>query len=663
MLMSGWTAEFKEAGTAGPSTPYTAVNALGLFSLLLLSAWCGLVAGLLEVGTILLRKQFFDPDHLYKLSRHFIWLIPLANLCVFVMLGVVGCCASLIWRRRGRWLVARFLGALVPLPSLLVAFPRIYSLAWLILVVGLATRFVPLIERRGRGFRRFVAVSFPAVVAIVTILGAALWTGDRIKQARENARPLPPPASPNVLLIVMDTVAAGHLSLHGYDRATSTSLTELAERGIRFDSARASSSWTLPSHASMFTGRWLHELSVGWLTPLDRTHPMLAEFLGERGYATAGFVANTYYCATDSGLSRGFTHYQDFIFPELTAMKTAVLVSRALEGFQAIVSFTEDRLESVGLLPAVQRLWRALDTDRKGAAAVNRELLDWLSRRSKSERPFFAFLNYFDAHYPYQLPPGRAHRFGVEPTENYQRILIQHWWELDKTTLSPKGVAFATDAYDDCIADLDEQLGKLVDELDRRGVLENTWLIVTSDHGESFGEHTGIFCHGKSLYETELHVPLIVIPPGGRATKQTFTDTVSLRDLAATIVYVAGVESGSPFPGGSLARFWKQPLRVEPDQPASPSPALAEVVPNDPFDRNFWGVPRPLPPLGAFKEKNWSYIRREGDAHEELFHLREDPKERHNLAGDPAAQATLQQMRARLERLTGGPLLPERFNQ
>ena len=107
------------------------------------------------------------------------------------------------------------------------------------------------------------------------------------------SRPLPPPGSPNVLLIVMDTVAAGHLSLHGYDRATSTTLVELAERGIRFDSARAASSWTLPSHASMFTGRWLHELSVGWLTPLDRTHPTLAEFLGDRGYATAGFVANT----------------------------------------------------------------------------------------------------------------------------------------------------------------------------------------------------------------------------------------------------------------------------------------------------------------------------------------------------------------------------------
>ena len=252
------------------------------------------------------------------------------------------------------------------MPVLLVAFPRIYSLAWLVVALGLAARLVPLIERASLAFRRFVVVSFPAVVAIVAILRGSLWAGDRIKQAREGDRPLPPPGSPNVLLIVMDTVAAGHLSLHGYDRATSTTLVELAERGIRFDSARAASSWTLPSHATMFTGRWLHELSVGWFTPLDATRPTLAEFLGDRGYATAGFVANTAYCATDSGLARGFTLYQDFIFPELTALKTAVLVNRALEGFQALVYFSEDWLRSAGLLLYAERLVQSLDDRSQG---------------------------------------------------------------------------------------------------------------------------------------------------------------------------------------------------------------------------------------------------------------------------------------------------------
>jgi arylsulfatase A-like enzyme len=649
------------AGTPGSSAPDVDINRTGFFSLLFLTAWCGLVAGLLEVATIVLRKQFFDPDRLYKLSRYFVWLIPLVNLGIFLALGLLGCAIIVLARQRGRWLVNRALGAMTVLPLLLVAFPRIYTLAFIVVALGMAARLVPFLERNARTLRKLVRVTLPIAATVVVSLAATIWIGDRIKQSRASARPVPPAGSPNVLLLVMDTVAARHLGLFGYHRATSTTLSELAERGIRFDSARSASSWTLPSHAIMFTGRWLHELSVGWLTPLDQAQPTLAEFLGAKGYATAGFIANTFYCAADSGLARGFTRYQDYSFPELTVLKTAVLVSRALEGFQTIAYFTEDWLETARLMPYVERVWRALDTDRKGASAVNRELLAWLDARGQQERPFFAFLNYFDAHFPYQLQPGRVHRFGVEPTDNYQRILIQHWWELDKSTLSPEGVAFANDAYDDCIADLDEQIGKLVDELERHGVLGRTWLIIASDHGESFGEHAGIFCHGKSLYESELHVPLLFIPPGGNATPQAVKEPVSLRDLAATIVDLTGQQAGAPFPGTSLARLWKPRAQVVGDQPGIASPALAEVVPNDVFNRDAWGVPNQLPPLGALKDEDWSYIRREGDAGDELFHLRRDPREQHNLAADPSAQLTLKQMRAALDRLTEGPLVSKRF--
>jgi arylsulfatase A-like enzyme len=617
---------------------------------------------LLEVGAIVLRKQVFDSDHIYRISRHFVWLIPLSNLCVFLGLGLVGSVIIVAWPSRGRWLFARGLGAFALLPPILAAVPQIYSLAWFVVALGLAAQIIPFIERRSRGFRRVVLVSFPVAVAVVAGLGASLWVGDWIKQAREDARPMPPPGSPNVLLIVMDTVAAGHLSLYGYDRATSTALAELAGRGIRFDSAWAPSSWTLPSHASMFTGRWSHELSAGWYTPLDRTHPTLAEFLGDRGYATAGFVANTWYCAADSGLSRGFTLYRDYIFPGLTAFKMAVLVKRALDNVDAFVDFTEDWLESAGALTGVQRVRRSLDADRKRAAKVNRGLLDWLSRRAHPERPFFAFLNYNDAHDPYELPPGRLHRFGAEPTDRRLRFLIQHWGALDRTTVLRRGVAFASAAYDECIADLDEQLGKLVDELDRHEVLERTWLIIASDHGESFGEHSGIFCHGASLYETELHVPLLIIPPEGGATKQAVKEGVSLRDLAATIADAVGQAAGSPFPGVSLARFWKRPSPGAPVGPPSAPPALAELVLLELREVDSWGVRKQLAPLRAVLEKDWSYIRRVGDGREELFHLSEDTKEQRNLASDPSAHARLEQMRRALDRLTGAPFPPERLS-
>ena len=657
------TAVFNELGTTGSSPADLLANRLGLIALLFLSGWCGLVAGLLEVGTIVISKQTVDPNHLYGMSRHFVWLIPLANLGVFVAVGLLGGIVGLAWPRHGRRLVTRVLCALVLLQMLLVLFPRLYGLAWLVAALGLATRLVPLHERNARVFQRFVQVSFPMAVGTVAILGASPWVLDRIKQSRENARPLPSPGSPNVLFIVMDTVAAGHLNLHGYHRATSTTLIELAERGIVFDSARASSSWTLPSHATMFTGRWMHELSVGWLTPLDNTHPTLAEFLSARGYATAGFVANSTYAGSDSGLGRGFTQYQDYSFPGLTALKTAVLVDRVMLGIQSMTDFLEDRQELIRWRPFVQHVLGLFLSDRKPAATVNRELLDWLTRRVQPERPFFVFLNYMDAHYPYFLPPGRLHRFGGAPTDMGQRAMIQHWADLDKNLLSHEQLAFAGNAYDDCIADLDEQLGKLLDKLRRRGVLERTWLIVVSDHGESFGEHTGIFCHGSSLYQSELHVPLLIIPPGGQATKQVVKDTVSLRDLPATIVDVLGLRAGSPFPGNSLTRFWSGPSPTAPLDPASSDLALAEVVPDDPRNRDSSGLPKKNWPLGALIEGEWSYIRREVNRREELFHLRDDAREQRNLAADPAARSTLERMRRDLDQLTGGPLLPHRFNR
>jgi arylsulfatase A-like enzyme len=634
-----------------------------LMSILLLSAWCGLVAGLLEVGTIVIRKEMFDANHLYGMSRHFAWLIPVTNLSVFLVLGLIAWSAGLAWPRGARRLLTRILCALVFLPMALIAVPRIYTLAWLAVTLGLASHLVPRLESKVRRFRRFVQVTFPVALVTLLLLGASPWIKDRIKQSRESARALPPPGSPNLLLIVLDTVAAGHLNLYGYPRATSTSLVELAERGIRFDSAQATCSWTLPSHATIFTGRWMHELSVGWLNPLDEEYPTLAEFLGGRGYATAGFIANTMFCASDTGLSRGFTHYEDFIFPEFTAPKTAVLVNRFLAMFGKILPFVEARPSLAGLQPYVQGLWQSFVFDRKGAATVNREFLGWLARRPEPARPFFAFLNYSDAHTPYELAAGRIHRFGVPQPDERQRELIRRWGDLDKIRLVSTELPLAVDAYDDCIADLDEQVGRLLDKLRRQGVLDRTWLIIASDHGESFGEHTGVFCHGTSLYQTEVHVPLLIVPPGGGVTVHVVKETVTLRDLAATIVDVLDLEAGSPFPGSSLARYWDgKPTTPQPTHALSEA-VLSEVVPGFATNVDAYGLPKKSWPLGALNDGDWSYIRREGNVHEELFRVGQDARQQHNLARAPAAQPVLERMRQALVRLTGGPLLPQRFNR
>jgi arylsulfatase A-like enzyme len=646
-----------DLGARSRGDEYFAPESAGRFRVLVLSVWCGLVSGLLEVGTIVLRKRTFDPNHLYEMSRHFVWLIPLTNLCLFLALGVILKVLHLAWPRPVSWLAPRILCSLTLVPVLLVGLPQIHGLAWLVMTLGVAARLVPTLERHGALCRRLVRFSFPVVASLVPILAAALWGGDWIKERRQSNRPLPRPASPNVLLIVLDTVAADHLSLYGYERPTSPTLVELAERGIRFDRVQATSSWTLPSHASMFTGRWPHELSAGWLTPLDRTYPTLPEFLSSRGYATAGFVANYWYCASDSGLERGFARYEDYIFPKLTAVKSASLVNRSVKGIQGVERFLEDRLDIDLLRTPVQRLWLQVSADRKDAAMVNREFLDWLTRRRQPERPFFAFLNYYDAHVPYQLPSGRIHRFGIQPIDARESDMIENWWPMDKRAISPGDIAFAHNAYDDCVADLDEELGRLFDKLGQRAVLDTTWVIIAGDHGESFGEHAGVFCHGTSLYQTELHVPLVIIPPGGSPSKRVVTETVSLRNLAATIVDVLDFETGSTFPGKSLARFWDE---------ASPSPpadqTLSEVVPIDPVNPDPLKMVKPHWPLAAVNEGGWTYIRREGDVHEELFHLRVDAKESRNLAGSPDASPELELMRGSLSGLTAGPLTRERFN-
>ncbi len=381
---------------------------------------------------------------------------------------------------------------------------------------------------------------------------------------------------------MLDTVGAGHLSFHGYNRPTSPTIDELAARGIQFRRVLANSSWTLPSHASMFTGRWPHELSAGWFTPLDGSYPTLAEFLGSRGYATAGFIANSWYCASDSGLDRGFTAYQDYIFPRLSFLHTAVLVNRPLDGLEDLEAFLEDWLDFDLLGPVVEHISWLFKANRKEATALNREFLDWLSRRRQPERPFFAFLNFLDAHFPYEVPATGIHRFGTKPGNYRELTLIRGWLRLIQNQPSPYQIRYGLNAYDDCVADLDEQLGRLIDELDRRSILDQTWVIITSDHGESFGEKPGVFWHGTSLYETQLHVPLVIIPPAGGPPPRIVTETVSLRDLPATIVDVLGSSAGSAFPGFSLARFWNDSESATAHTEVS-DPVLSELVPMGPF--------------------------------------------------------------------------------
>ena len=314
-----------------------------------------------------------------------------------------------------------------------------------------------------------------------------------------------------------------------------------------------------------------------------------------------------------------------------------MLVRRSLEGLQTIGDALGDTLELDWLKAGVRRVRERFETDRKEADVVSREFLGWLAQRPQPERPFFAFLNYCDAHTPYQLSPRRVHRFGVKPSDEREFRLIQEWWTMDKSRLAPQDLAFIFDAYDDCVAWVDEQLGRLFDELERRKALDRTWVILVSDHGESFGEHAGVYLHGSSLYQTELHVPLVVLPPPGTP------DQAGRRG-----------DGQPPQPGRhdrrprgrwpptrpSPAHRWPGYGARRPVRRATPDPARTPWPSSSPTRRSMAGAPDPSRrpwPLAALAEGGWSYIRREGEVLEELYHLREDPREQHNIAASASS--------------------------
>ncbi len=535
----------------------------------------------------------------------------------------------------------------------MVAGPQIYSEAWMIVALGMASRIVPSLERHAIGSRRWLLWSFPGLLAMVLALAGSVFAGDWVKEWRQARRPLPPADSPNVLLIVMDTVRADRLSLYGYHRPTTPELERLAKRGIRFDKVRATAPWTLPSHASMFTGRWPHELGVEWMTPLRGKFPTLAEYLGSRGYATAGFASNTLFCSYDTGIDRGFTHYEDYELGPLAAARTAFAVDYAFKGLFGLAVFRGRSFDAGPLRPLQDVLLElVLARDRISAHAINQKFVDWLARRREPRRPFFAFLNYFDAHSPYVPPTIAGHRFGLRPQTLDDATVLDGWVDVKKLGLPLYFQVLASDAYDNCLAYLDEQLGELFEELERRGELDRTLVVVTSDHGEGFGEH-GLFDHGESLYRTEISVPLLIVPPRRSRSQGVVSETVSLRNLPATIVELVGLEASSSFPGPSLANLWRG---TAPD-PGSVmiDGVVSELTGPNPTDPNQGRSPAKRGPLISLAEGDFVYIRNEGDGAEELFNEREDPHELHNQAGVEALQPILNRFRERVNQLRAKP--------
>jgi arylsulfatase A-like enzyme len=607
-------------------------------TILLVALWIGLIAGFLDLGLLIMRKRLFTSDF-YRLGDHFWWVIPTGVGFLVLVPGTA--LAGIAFLHRPRVALGWVVGILSFFGFLDIC-ARLPLELWasLLLTGGLAVQSARLVSRWRDPFLRLVRRTSSLLVGAVLMIALLSSGGRAWSEYRAVTNLSPPPADArNVLLIVWDTVRTGNLSLHGYRRLTSPNLQRLAARGVRFDQAFATAPWTLPSHSGLFTGRWPHELTAGWLSPLDETHTTLAEYLATHGYDTAGFVANLDYCSRETGLSRGFAHYEDYplelwdVFTRYIGLGSRLDVLTPASVINRLAK--EHWGDSYDVIPRSKE-------HAKNAATINRAFLNWLSRQARRPRPFFAFLNYNDAHSPYEVPDRSIPGFGLRPVSYVDRVTLQSWDTLDKTKVSQAHGQMAVDVYDDSIFYLDRQLGILLDELTRRGVLDNTLVIVASDHGEHLGDH-GLFFHGCSLYRQVVGVPLVIADPRRVPEGRVIARPVSLRDIPATVVDLLGLRDKAPFPGRSLARLWSG------NKPAEdfPNNQLLMEADKPPGLTNQGREPVAKGPMQALISEEMHYIRA-ADGLEELYLLTSDPEEQSNVAAYAFASEILQQFRTRL---------------
>jgi arylsulfatase A-like enzyme len=444
-----------------------------------------------------------------------------------------------------------------------------------------------------------------AVVAAALVVVAG-----SLALARTRARPDPAPdfqgrraaasARPNVLLISVDTLRADRLSLYGYDRDTSPMLRRLAAESVVFTRAVSPGTWTLPGHAAMFTGRFpgsLGALAIGAQLPSEAV--TLAERLAEGGYRTGAVVANASSLAQRLGWGQGFSAYSDE--PERLFAFTPSLNT-------ALWSFPVLRARVAGH-------W-------KSAQEVNRIATEWLA--GDTTAPFFLFINYMDTHSPYVAPgewpdryPGRL-RFLVEPVPAVMR---------DRRDLTARESLHYKALYDGAVAYVDHEIGRLLAELGTRGDLDNTLVIVTSDHGEFFGEHR-LFHHEIGPYEPVHRIPLIIRYPRA-AHVGVEHGWAQLVDVMPTVLDAIGVPQPAGMDGEVLPRV-RHPILIQ----QAPHPWSGRLHGRG-LGRGYTGLYEGSHKLVSFD-----------DGSSMMFDLDQDPGETRNLMGADAQQARL--MRDRL---------------
>ncbi len=605
----------------------------GTGELFFAAVWFAVVAGLVEgVGLLIFQRiNWAQWARVLHVSKEILWISPAVDLVFFLLIALAVALLLLAAPRLPGLRIAVFLFTFLTAYDWLLVTGRVYQRACLLLALGTAVAFTRWLKKHEGGAIAFWKRSTPFLFATLLLLIGGIEGGKRLHESYATSHlPSAAAGSPNVLLIVVDTLRADHVSSYGYGRQTTPQIDRLAARGVLFENAIAASSWSLPSHASLLTGLTVNEHGLGNVQPTPwlgwgrnalNGAPTVAEALQERGYRTGAFSANRIYFTSNVGLGRGFLHFEDyfdsigdgFIRTEFGRQFARLYLNRSSKS-----KFTRV-FQSAGLA-------RWLDKDsegsgeyggafgiRKRADEVNREALQWIKR--DPNHPFFAFLTYLDVHYSYGGPSGYA-----KP-------------DWDRGT--------AIEEYDAGLKYEDDYIGKLLADMDSVGILKNTVVIVTSDHGESLGDH-GLTFHGAAVYWELIHVPLIFHWPGHLPEGMRIQQPVSNAAIAATVLQVAGGGAQS-FPAPSLSTLWHGPDRIAPGAGLASGavglPVLSELPQTNTIvkaDRAMQGK-EPLATDGWMKSvitERWHLITHEKDG-DQIYDWKADPKEATNLIHTP----------------------------
>ena len=590
-------------------------------SLITVAVWFGMVCGFAEGLSLLVfqRVNWERWGAVAHVSKPILWISPAVNVLLFIAIVVLLGLPFRFLPRLPRTRIVIFILAFLTMYDWLTLTERLSHRACELLALGVAAAFTRWSDRNREQVLRFWKKSLVWLGAVWLVTFAAIGGAARLRE-RHELRTLPPaaPGTPNILVIMVDTLRADHLSAYRYSRETSPNFDRIASQGVLFENAISAASWTLPSHASLLTGRYptvhgwqnVHPMPwMGWGRRALHGLPTLGEALQSEGYRTAAFSANQLYFTSNVGLGRGFMRFEDY-FQSPAAMFLSTLYGRE---FDRVYLHRTEKSKITRGLRAIG-LTSLLD-DRKRASEVNREALAWID---KGQRPFLAFLNYIDVH---------------------DATLLQ--WPHSPPRWGNRG---HIDAYDSAISYVDAEIGDFMHQLEQRGLDKDTLVIITSDHGEGLGEHRMQY-HGIGLFREQIHVPLVIrypghIPPGVRLAPPR-----SNAAIPATVMDLVDEAGPKVFPGTSLRSLW------DGSNPASPSFPISELQKNGIDDRD--SQARQVEPtaidgdMKSLVTPKWHLI-----VHQtmgtQIYDWVDDPGELHNLINTPEGRAAANRLEPEL---------------